>query len=144
MDEETRTNIIEGMNTLMEAAKYAFWAVSDDAQIKSADGLTLEDINYAEDGSIKLSAYVLSDDEVLKVLGNHIKAAGAVEKLRDSLVKKWAAKDKDHTSYADESFTAAMAKYPGMIYRHFFVTRGDETWSGTHHNICSTPSHSCV
>jgi len=144
LDEETRNTTIDGMNTIMQSSKYAFWAVNDDAQIKDAEGLTLEHINYAEDGSIRLSAYVLSDEEVQKVLGSSIKAAGAVEKLRDSLVKKWATKDKEHTSYVEESFTACMAKYPGMIYRHFFVTRGEETWSGTQHNICSAPSDFCV
>lgn len=129
LSDEERSELVKEINSVMQKAQYGFWAVASDAQIKNADGLTLEDLNYDKDGSIKLSAFIFSDDEVLKVLGNNVKNASAVEKKRDSVIAKWSS-DKN-SNYIEKSFSEAMAKYPTLISRHFVVTRGDETWSGT-------------
>lgn len=142
LSDEERSELVKEINNIMQKAQYGFWAVASDAQIKNADGLTLEDLNYGKDGSIKLSAFIFSDDEVLKVLGNNVKNVAAVEKKRDSVIAKWSS-DKN-SNYIEKSFSEVMAKYPTLISRHFVVTRGDETWSGTYYNICSPASHTGV
>ena len=139
---EDRSELVKELNSIMQKAQYGFWAVASDAQIKNADGLTLEDLNYGDDGGIKLSAFIFNDDEVHKVLGNNVKNATAVEKTRESLIAKWS--KNEYSNYFYDSFTTAMAKYPTLICRHFVVTRNDQTWSGTCYNICSTASHTGV
>lgn len=148
---EEQSRLLEQLNGVMESAQYGFWAVADNNQVKTVKEELLHTfaaLNYDKDGSIKLSAYIFSDDEVVKVFGNNIKNVSSVEKMRNSLTAKW--RKNSYSNYADDSFTEAMAKFPTLICRHFLVTeiseetQKEETYSGACVNICSTASHTGV
>lgn len=127
--DDERRSLLQGLNEVVSKAVYGFWTVSDPEQIKNEGGLTLEDLNYVDDQKLSLLARILSDDEVIKVLGNNIKSCTVVEKMRDSLIPDCAKNACSH--YADKSFADCMDEFPSMVCRDFIVNRpNQEAWSG--------------
>jgi len=130
LSEDDRCTILGGLNEVVSKAGYGFWTVSDPEQIKTENGLKLEDLNYPTDGKrFNLTAYMLSDDEVAKVLGSVVKGVSTVKTTRDTLVAELT--QNQYSLYADQSFTTCMNKFSSMVCRDFIVKRdGEEPWSG--------------
>lgn len=135
LDESTKDSTMKSMDTIMGKAMWGFWNVSNDKQISSADAATMDDINYPEDGFTELSAYILDDEELNRVLSSNMKSLKQVNDMHAKLIdNKW--KADTNSMYHDDSFAQVMKKYPHIVCRIYQVECEDEeTTCGAYRSI---------
>lgn len=135
LDESTKDSTMKSMDTIMGKAMWGFWNVSNDKQISSADAATMDDINYPENGFTELSAYILDDDELSRVLSSNMKSLKQVNDMHAKLIdNKW--KADTNSMYHDDSFAQVMKKYPHIVCRIYQVECEDEeTTCGAYRSI---------